>query len=348
MNRILVLTKFRYLGDTIVATPFLRRLREAYPETQVTLLTGPALPVLLQGCPYVDEIWPFDTDAPQKLKRNIDLVARIRAENFDAAFLLNRSLHSGAMVAGARVPCRVGFSTEHRRPLLTIPVTYSRSKPEIECYLDLLKATGAKAEPALPELWVTTEERSRAREFVATAAGAEARRLIVLQPGSKDPQRKQWPVERFAVVADELQRRLAGRNLAIVLMGAKEEQEDCARVASLTGFPAIDLSGKTSLREALGLLAEADLLIANDSAMVHAAVAVGAPTVAIHGPQTAAKWGYHCGMHRVVKADDYRGPVNKAGNRQALDLIPPEAVIEAALSVLSIQEETHESGCAHA
>src|SRR5690349_16712847 len=125
MNRILVVTKFRYLGDTIVATPFLRRLREAHPKAQITLLTGPALPVLLQGCPYIDEIWPFDTDAPQKLKRNLDLVARIRAEKFDTAFLLNRSLHSAATVAGACVPCRVGFSTEHRGPLLTVPVKYA-------------------------------------------------------------------------------------------------------------------------------------------------------------------------------------------------------------------------------
>src|SRR5438128_617490 len=96
-ERVLVVSKFRYLGDTVVATPFLRQLSEA-TNAQITLLAGLQIPVLLEGCPYLDEIWTFSGDRDGKITRTLALAQRIREARFGAAFLLNRSFHS-AMVA---------------------------------------------------------------------------------------------------------------------------------------------------------------------------------------------------------------------------------------------------------
>lgn len=339
-QRILVVTKFRYLGDTIVATPFLRRLREVAPEAAVTLLTGPALPILLQGCPYLSEIWTFDPQNPGGWRANRQLISRIRAARFDAAFLLNRSLHSAWIAALARLPRRIGFDTECRGPLLTTRVPYRRDAREIDCYLDLLRAVGVEAEYRLPELWVTEEERRRAREMLA-GAGAPTplpRPLILFQPGAKDPYKKRWEGARFAAVADGLAQHLSGNGSAglracFALIGAKEEEGDCAQVAALSRTPFVNLAGRTNLREALALLAEADLLIANDTALVHAAAALNTPTVSVQGPQTAARWGYGA-PHRVVTAPFPPGRADRHANRRALDALPPEPVREAALAVL--------------
>jgi heptosyltransferase-2 len=339
-QRVLVVTKFRYLGDTIVATPFLRRLQEVCPEAAVTLLTGPALPILLQGCPYLNDIWTFDPKNPGGWRSNRQLISRIRAAQFDTAFLLNRSLHSAWIAASARIPQRIGFDTEFRGLLLTTRVPYRRDAREIDCYLDLLRAVGVEAEYRLPELWVTAEERQRAREILKEA-GAKTplpRPLILLQPGAKDPYKKQWEAARFAAVADGLAQHFqrgdsGGLNASFALIGAKEEEEACAQVAALSRVPFISLAGRTDLREALALLAEADLLIANDTALVHAAAALNTPTVSVQGPQTSAKWGYDA-PHRVMTVPALSGRADRHANRRALDALPPEPVLEAALSVL--------------
>src|SRR5207244_13648639 len=134
----------------IVATPFLRQLKEGAPNAEITLLAGPQIPTLLRGCPYVEDIWVFDPDEG-KTRR---LIADIRAARFDAAFLLNRSLHSAYVALAGRIPRRIGFNTESRGAMLTVRVPYSRSRPEIDCYLDLLRAVDIESHYGIPELWV--------------------------------------------------------------------------------------------------------------------------------------------------------------------------------------------------
>jgi heptosyltransferase-2 len=330
-RRILVVTKFRYLGDTIVATPFLRRLREAIPSAQITLLSGPALPVLLKGCPYLEDMLTYDPMAPSTWKQNRELLHSLRCREFDVAFLLNRSLHSALIAALARVPLRIGFNTEYRGLLLSTRVPYSRSRCEIECYLDLLRAVGIEAEYALPKLWVTEAERLRARELLSECGVPWGTRVMLLQPGAKDPYKKQWDTHRFAAILDALAQE---EGLAFVLIGAQEERPVCEKMTRLTRAPVVNLAGRTNLREALALLAEAELLISNDTALAHAAVAVGTRTVTIHGPQTAAKWGYDTPHHRVVTVPSREARVDRHTNRRTLDQISPELVIQAVRSML--------------
>src|SRR5205085_1747842 len=118
ISRILVVTKFRYLGDTIVATPFLRALKEANPDAGITLLGGPAIPTLLSGCPYLGQIWSAEPGIGKSLGQTIALVKQIKSENFDAVFLLNRSLHSALIGWLAGIPRRIGHDSEHRGLLL--------------------------------------------------------------------------------------------------------------------------------------------------------------------------------------------------------------------------------------
>src|SRR5437763_415350 len=101
-RRILVVTKFRYLGDTIIATPFLRRLREARPDADISLLAGPAVPELLHGCPYIADFIPFSAGDARRLAPTLALVRRLREKRFDIVFLLNRSLHSALVARLAR------------------------------------------------------------------------------------------------------------------------------------------------------------------------------------------------------------------------------------------------------
>jgi len=330
-RRILVVTKFRYLGDTIVATPFFRHLREAAPQADVTLLTGPPLVTLLQGCPYLSAIWPFDPKEPGVLRRSLQLTSRIRRARFDAAFLLNRSLHSALLTAAARVPHRIGFDTEYRGPLLTVRVRYDWNRPDRECALDLLRAVGVCAEPSLPQLWVSAEEQAEARQLLMKHGAAPDALLVGMQPGAHDPVVREWGAERFAVVGNRLTREVGAR---ILLLGSAEERAVSERVAEAMTHKPLILTGETGLRQALALISLCRLWIGNDGGLLHAAVALGPATVGIFGPTKAARWGYDTPRHRTMVVYPNAPARDPQTIRRCLDAIQPDAVFEAAIAIL--------------
>jgi heptosyltransferase-2 len=330
-KRILVITKFRYLGDNIVATPFLQRLHEAVPQAQITLLSGPAIPTLLQGCPTLFEVMPFNPKGPDKLKRNLALVRQIRERQFDTAFLVNRSLHTAIIARAAGIPVRVGFDTEHRGPLLSHRVPYDWNRPDLDCALDLLRAVGIPAETALPSLWVSEGERAAALTQLKGLGIGLDDLLVGMQPGAHDPEVREWGVEKFAELADRLTDTLSAK---IVLLGSKEERAVSEQVAALMKQPPIILTGDTGLREALAIISLCRLWVGNDGGLLHAAVSLGPATVGIFGPTKAARWGYNTPRHRTVVVMPEIPAKDPAAIRRSLDAITVEMVTDAAMDVL--------------
>jgi heptosyltransferase-2 len=337
-HRILVITKFRYLGDTIVATPFFRRLKEAIPAAEVTLLSGPAMPTLLRGCPYLAEIVPFNPKGDRRLLRNLALARQLREKRFDAAFLLNRSLHSAVVARMAGIPIRVGFDTEFRGPLLTNRVPYDWTKPDRDCALDLLRACELAAEPALPELWVDKPERAEAAETLRGRGVGPDDFMIGMQPGAHDPEVREWGSAKYAEAADRLS---ASHKARVLLLGSAEERPVSEEVARAMIAAPIVLTGGTNLRQVLALIARCQLWVGNDGGLLHAAVSLGPATVGIFGPTKAERWGYHAPRHRTIAhfpEADARKP-DAAMIRSCLDSIAADEVVAAAESVLAARNE---------
>ncbi len=101
-----------------------------------------------------------------------------------------------------------------------------------------------------------------------------------LSPGAAYGPAKRWPPERFAAVAANLQEELGAR---IVLLGGPEDREVAAQVKEHLRHPVLDLVGQTELRQALGVLSLLQLLITNDSGLMHGAAALGVPLIALFG-----------------------------------------------------------------
>ena len=146
-KKILVM-RYRFIGDTVLTVPFLRNLREAYPDAQIDLMLEPFSGQVIEGCPYVDRVIPFEFKTihtySAKAKRGkaagyLHYGKLIRKERYDAAFVLKRSLSSALLVWLAGVPRRIGFATEGRGLLLTDRVPYRQDQHEVENFLDCLR-----------------------------------------------------------------------------------------------------------------------------------------------------------------------------------------------------------------
>lgn len=343
-ERILALAKFRFMGDTIVATPFLGQLRGQFPNAAVTLLTSPSAAVALAGCPHVDSILSLETVGVSRWRHSRELLGLLRQGDYDAVFLLNRSFHCAVTSAQAGIPARIGYATDLRGPLLTLPVPYSFDRHEVECHLDMLRALGLPAQPQLPDLWISEEERRQIAARLSELGWPEKRPLIGVQPGSNDAAIREWGAERYACVADQLVEETGG---SVILMGGAAERQTAARMASAMRHPALNLAGALSLREALAAIGLCDLWLGNDTGLLHAAVAQRVASVGLFGPNKVLRWGYDTPRHRSLVVVPDRPARNDTTVRRCLDAIRPEMALEAARAVLC-QPRGHSEETAYA
>jgi heptosyltransferase-2 len=132
-------------------------------------------------------------------------------------------------------------------------------------------------------------------------AGRDAcRPLVVLNPGAAYGPAKRWPAERFAALAHLFQAR---KNAEILLVGAAGETDIAASIASGLERKPLDFTGKTSLRQLMGLISLGRVFVTNDTGPMHIAGALGVPVVAIFGPTDPKATGPSRKPSVVLKKD---------------------------------------------
>ncbi len=270
------------LGDFLFTLPALEALRAAYPDAEIVLLAkawhaqflaGRPSPVdrveVVPRCRGVGEEPGIAEDAEQLAQ----FFEHMSGERFDLAL----QLHGGGRYAnpfmrnlGARVT--VGLKTPDAVPLdRWIPYIYLQH--EILRHLEVVSLVGAPSVQLEPRIAVTQEDRAEVRRFVATSE----KPLVVLHPGATDPRRR-WPPAKFAAVGDALA--VAGAHVAIT--GTNAEREVVETVVGEMQTEALDLCGQLSLGGLTALLAQARVVVANDTGPLHLAAAVGTATVGIY------------------------------------------------------------------
>jgi heptosyltransferase II len=313
-----------WLGDAVMTTPALQRLRERYPDAAISLLTHEKIADLWRGQPCLDAVLTFAPgESPWSIGR------KLRAGSFDAALVLPNSPRSALEVWAAGIPRRVGYGARWRRWFLTeavpprpaaVPMR-KRSAREIRRlvqrasqggalrvisaaaspgagphqvyhYLHLAAALGASAEPIVPTLQVKQEEveTASARWLGATSGIGCPRILLGLNPSAAYGDAKRWPADNFAAVARQVAEK-EGR-VGWVAFGGGEDHGLCERVRGHAGdVPMVNLAGQTSLRELMALLKSCRVLVTNDSGPMHVAAALGTPVVVPFGSTSPALTG---------------------------------------------------------
>jgi heptosyltransferase-2 len=302
--KILVM-RYRFIGDTVLTVPFLRNLRAAYPASRIDLMLEPFSGQVIEGCPYVDRVIPFELKTIHRYSAGSDrgrlsaylhYRSLIRNERYDAVFALKRSLSSALLVWASRIPRRIGFATEGRRFLLTDPVAYRQDQHEVENFLDCLRAVDIPVTSTHLELWTTPAQEDKARRLFA-GAGLDRDSLKVVIHAAASLAAKQWPLERFAFVMRTLRDRYGAQ---FVYTGAKGDSPLYEEIERFGHFGGLNLCGATTLRENIAVYRACDLFFGVDSGPMHMAAAAGIPVVALFGPTDERKWGPWGEGHVIV------------------------------------------------
>jgi heptosyltransferase-2 len=350
LRRILVV-RLGDLGNCILATPALRALRLAHPRATIDLLAEPVAEPLLAGGDLVDRHIALPRAALERAVRlgpfGVPSLARfaltLRWRGYDAAVLLEHlttlagTLKLAAIMLGSGAPRRFGLDNGRGR-FLTDRVADGGfgSHHEADTCLRVVALLGGDPAPRRPELPIATTDVAWARAELASLP----RPVVAICPGSGAYSvARRWPAERFV----EVGRGLAARRGASMLLVGNELELNRA-VAGQVG--ARDVSGRTTLGQLGALLGQVDLLIANDSGVVHVGAAVGAPIVALYGLTDARAWGPYYGdptlqerglavqVELPCRPCLYRrhalGWRGGCATRDCLDLVSPAMVLAAA------------------
>lgn len=271
-----------WIGDVIMTTPALRTIRENFPEAEITILALPWVADIFSACPHVDRIFFYDKNGKYRgLRGRLPLIKDLAALKFDLTILLQNAFEAAFVTYLAGIPARAGYTTDGRFLFLTHRVKLPKARKKIHqvhYYQGLLEDLGLK--PGSDELFLQLPEKDMAwaRRFVDENVPDGP--LVGFNPGAAYGPAKRWPADKFAELAVQVAGKLNGRML---VFGTEADREAASIINAAAPGLVFDMTGRTSLAQAMALINCCRVFVTNDSGLMHVGAALKTPTVAIFG-----------------------------------------------------------------
>lgn len=287
-SRILVI-RIDDVGDFVLTTPFLKALRDRFPDAHISLIVTSMVLPLASTCPYVNEVIPFQfgrrwppLDQVRALMRARRFARReLATKKFQCAVIPRADTDNAcalAMPYYAQIPVRIGYSVgvlpqKRMKNLgydrfLTHPIAALSGAHEVEWSLHAASVLGAVSPDPKLELWPPASATAVAEDIVSGFKNA-GRLLIAMAPGA-NLDRRRWPAERFGALAELLIREFDAQ---VIVIGGPEDVQ-ASRKIQLAGNGVANVAGDLTWPQTAALLALCDLFIGNDSGPLHVAAAM--------------------------------------------------------------------------
>jgi lipopolysaccharide heptosyltransferase II len=282
------------LGDVLMTTPALAAIRHSAPDVRLTLLTSPVGAALAACVREVDEVLAFD--APWVKHAGADDADVGRAEQqlidtlrgrFDAAVIFTvctqSALPAALLCRMAGIPLRLAHSRENPYGLLSHWVRETDEvrdgmRHEVQRQLALVQAVGFTVDDDRLRLHLSAAQRQHARTLLCNAGVPSTRPYFVVHPGASAASRR-YPAARFGSAADAI----AARSGCLpVFTGDATEQPLIDEARRCMSQPSISLGGRLGLVELAALIADARLLLSNNTGPAHIAAALGTPVTVLY------------------------------------------------------------------
>ena len=320
-----------WIGDTVMAQPLFVRLHERIPNLELHALAPRWVAPVLQRMPQIAGVIdsPFG-HGQLSLKARWSLARELAAMKFDRVYVLPNSLKSALIPFMAGIPERIGFTGESRIGLINTRHTLDKAAlPEMaERFAQLAEPVGAPLPRPIPLPQLASTREQQAASF-ALLGVERPEKLVIFCPGAEYGPAKRWPTRHFATLAREF----AARGYTVWSLGSPKDAPVGDEIAAQG--PARNLCGKTSLHQAIDLIAAADFVVCNDSGLMHVAAALGRPLTALYGSSSPGFTPPLSPLAKVISLKLECSPCFKRecplGHLDCLEKLDPERVLKECL-----------------
>lgn len=296
------------IGDLICTIPFIRELRKNYPHSRITAVVRKNNSLLLENCPYIDELCFYDSDMISgeiyeqcahldQVTEQVEEFAKNYFDNrrFDMVFLprellagrnifddLLLALKSGAAIRVAHVvetDIMKQYIYEIMQDIFTKISYTDQAKHEVEYQLDMLRETGHTVENEKMELWVSDDvQREMQKKLIDS--GIKADEFIIAVGFVASVSTRTWHHRNYKKLF-EMSRKLYGNRVRFLIMGGDDAAEEY-RNSGIELDNVISFAGKTTLKETIAIIRESNLYIGSNTGLLHMASACEKPSITIY------------------------------------------------------------------
>lgn len=270
-----------WVGDLVMSQVLLKLLKQQNPEVVIDVLAPAWGSSILMRMPEVHQVYEMPLGHGQvKFKRRWQLGRSLREMNYSQAIVLPNSWKSALVPFAARIPLRTGWLGEFRWGLLN-DVRYL-NKPLLPLMIERFFALGLPGGVKVPKELPKPKLQVLPDNVAATAARLKlehSKPILILCPGAEYGAAKRWPAAYYGEVAKQ---KLA-EGWEVWLMGSAKDQPLGVEIQAIAGGACEDLIGRTNLGEAIDLLSLAQMVVTNDSGLMHITAALQRPMIAIYG-----------------------------------------------------------------
>jgi heptosyltransferase-2 len=325
-----------WIGDAIMTTPAVRTIRKNFPDADITLLALPWVADVFAACPHIDHIFLYDKKGRhQGLKGKFRLAADLRKRDFAMTVLLQNAFEAALITTLAGIPVRAGYTTDGRGILLSHGVRRHADigqRHQVHYYQEMLQGLGLQAGPDALELFLEPGAVQEADRLLKEKLQGRDIPIIGLNPGAAYGPAKRWPAAKYGKLAA----RLAAETDALILVfGTRADQDAAAEISAAAGDNVLDLTGKTSLAQAMACIDRCRVFVTNDSGLMHVAAALHTPLVAVFGSTDHIATGPYSEQATVIRKSLDCSPCMKTHcpkeHFQCMEQITVDEVAAAAL-----------------
>ena len=271
-----------WIGDMVMAQSLYKLLLSRNPGMRIHVIAPPWSKPILDRMPEVNRAIELDVaHGEAAFGRRRKLGRRLRREGYRQAIVLPRSLKAALVPFFAAVPVRTGFRGEWRFALINDVRRFDpvRLDQTVKRYIALGLPKDADRLPVPPRPLLRTD-KDNLRATAGRLGLVLTETAAALMPGAQYGPAKRWPAKRFGALAA----RLAGAGLQVWVLGSASERDLGEAVRSAAGCDDIvNLCGRTTLADAVDLLAAASVAVTNDSGLMHIAAAADTHVIGLYG-----------------------------------------------------------------
>jgi lipopolysaccharide heptosyltransferase II len=345
--RRILLSRLRFMGDVILTTPLIRRLKKVFPKAQLSYLTEDVFAPLLLHNPHLDEVMAFPLRGSVAAQGRV--YYQLRQRRFDLAIDLFGNPRTALMTWLSGASIRVGGDFRGRGKLYNVRVPAPPAEPHaIDFHWRSLEALGIAKGDNRTEVFIASEEKRWAREFLHEISLDSSQPIVGLHPGATWPN-KRWPEKYFA----ELARQLCDQNVQVLITQGPGEENVVMEVMRQISPPnlsaarsqAITLLPVLSLRQLASVQQQMQVFVSNDCGVMHLAVAVGTPTIGLFGPSQPHIWfpydqrDGHLALWQSIECRPCHKNFCPLGHLDCQNKLEPARVAAAAVGRLSMPSD---------